>query len=135
MAEKLVGKWKCIENENMDEFLKKLGVGFMIRKVGASLKPTVTITFEKGEWIIKSETSVKNTVNTFKIDEEKDEELPDGKKVRSTTTLEGNKMIHTQRNNGTIVCIITREIDGTDQQIVILNADGVQARRVFKRID
>jgi hypothetical protein len=33
MVDNLVGKWKCISNENMNEFLEKMNVGFMVRKV------------------------------------------------------------------------------------------------------
>ena len=33
MVDLLNGEWKCVEVENFDEFLKKLGVGFMARKI------------------------------------------------------------------------------------------------------
>ncbi len=153
MVDNLVGKWKCISNENMNEFLEKMNVGFMVRKVitkkeyyflyynnfnfkiAANMKPTLTITFNNGVWTIKSEATVKTTVHTFEVDKEFEEETPDGKKVKSSATISGQKMIHTQLDkNGNINCIISREVDKSGQQIVIFHKDGVEGKRVFERV-
>ena len=135
MAEKLIGKWKCVSTENFDEFMKKLGVGFMARKVGASLKPNLTIEFDKNEnkWLIRSETSVKTTTHSFLMNVEFEEEMVNGMIVKSVSSLSGNKMIHTQRDNDKVVCVITREVDNNDNQIVIFKAGDIEAKRVFKR--
>ena len=133
MVDNLVGKWKCVSNENMSEFLEKMGIGFLIRKLASNAKPSNTITFNNGVWTIKSESALKTSVHTFEIDKEFEEEMPDGKKVKSTAKISGRNMIHVQRDNGNILCTISREIDENGQQIVIYEKDGVKAKRVFER--
>ena len=136
MTDALVGRWKCVEVENFDDFLKILGVGFIARKVGASLKPTVTISYNKSDnkWQIDSESSAKNTSISFEIGKEFEEESPDGsKKIKSLATIEGNKMVQTQTEGGKIFCVVTREVNEKNEQVVLFKADQVVAKRVFKR--
>ena len=138
MAEKFVGKWKLSSSENFDEFMKKLGVGFVMRKLGNSLKPTLLIQYggEIGDnrWKITSVTSIKSTSICFELNKEFDEETHDGIKVKSIVTLEpANKLVHTQRENGKLLCSFTRFINENGEQIVILKADDIEAKRVFHR--
>jgi fatty acid-binding protein 3 len=135
MANELIGNWKCVSNENFDEFLKKLGVGFMPRKIGSNLKPNIKIEFNQAEnkWSILSESSVKTSSISFEINKEFEEETFDGKKVKSTASLDGSKMVHTQIENGKVLCIVTREVNSNGEQVVILKADDVIAYRIFQR--
>ena len=135
MVEKLVGKWKLSSSENFDEFMKKLGVGFMLRKLGNTLKPSLTIEFENGSnrWTMTSESTFKTTSVSFEINKEFDEETPDGRKVKSTVTIDGSKLVHTQRQDGKVICIMLREVDSNGDQICILKADDVEAKRVYRR--
>ena len=135
MAEKFLGKWKLSSSENFDEFMKKLGVGFVMRKLGNSLKPSLTIEYNEVEnkWKITSVTSFKSLSICFELNKEFDEELHDGRKVKSTVTLEGNKLVHTQRQNGQVFCTFIRDINQNGEQVVILRADDVEAKRVFHR--
>lgn len=38
MAEKFVGKWKLVESDNFDEYMKQVGVSFITRKAASALK-------------------------------------------------------------------------------------------------
>jgi hypothetical protein len=38
MAEKFIGKWKNIESENFNDYLKEVGVGFATRTAAAAIK-------------------------------------------------------------------------------------------------
>jgi hypothetical protein len=93
MANELIGNWKCVSTENFDEFLKKLDIGFMLRKIANSLKPNLKIEFNKSDnkWNITTEASVKTSSVSFEINKEFDEGTQDGKTVQTTVTLEGNK--------------------------------------------
>jgi hypothetical protein len=42
-ADKFVGHWTLLESENFDEYLKFVGVGYLQRKMAATVKPTVDI--------------------------------------------------------------------------------------------
>ena len=132
--EKLVGKWKLSSSENFDEFMKKLGVGFVMRKLGNSMKPTLLIeNIGENRWKITSITSIKSTSIYFELDKEFDEETHDGRKVKSIVIAEQDSIVHSQRENGKLLCSFTRFINQNGEQVVILKADNVEARRVFHR--
>jgi len=39
----LVGTWRLEKSENFEEYMKAVEVGFMMRKLGATVKPNVII--------------------------------------------------------------------------------------------
>ena len=45
MATNLLGEWKLITSENFDALMKELGVGYVTRKIGNSMKPNVKVEF------------------------------------------------------------------------------------------
>lgn len=112
MLDTMVGEWKLTSSENFDEVMKALGVGLMTRKIGAATKPNVRLEKNGDEWTFTTVSTLKTTAIKFKLNEEFDEETIDGRKVRTTITLEGDKLVQTQRDrdNNNIVCVITREI-------------------------
>jgi fatty acid-binding protein 7 len=71
----------------------------MTRKLGVAVTPTVELTQEAdGKLTLSSKSSFKNVSITFNLGEEFDEITPDGRKVRSLVTVDGNKLIQTQKN-------------------------------------
>merc|ERR1719154_316212 len=46
MADKIIGTFNLTESEGFDEFMKALGVGMVMRKMGNTIKPSVTFTLE-----------------------------------------------------------------------------------------
>ncbi len=69
----------------------------MLRQVGNSVYPTVELTKNGDEYQFSTSSTFKNTVITFKVGEEFDEETLDGRKIKSVITFDGNKMIHDQK--------------------------------------
>lgn len=61
-----------------------------------SVTPTVQMTLEGDVYTFHTFSSFKNSSSSFKLDEEFDEETPDGRTVRSIITLDGAKMVHRQ---------------------------------------
>lgn len=59
-----------------------LGVNYMMRKLGATEKPTLHITKKGNIWSIKTTTTFKTTEFTFAFDEEFQETTTDGRKVK-----------------------------------------------------
>lgn len=111
MADTFLGEWKLISSENFDEVMKELGVGFMTRKVGGAMKPNVRFEKNGDDWTFTTTSTLKTTVLKFKIGEEFEEETIDGRKVQSTFTQDGDKLVQTQKDkDGKVVCVITREI-------------------------
>lgn len=94
------------------------GVGMLTRKLGNSVTPVVELTKTDDKYSFSSNSAFKNTSITFKLDEEFDEETPDGRKVKSTITQEGNKLLHTQKSDK-LVTTILREFEPDQLKMVI----------------
>jgi hypothetical protein len=60
-----VGKWDFESSENFEEYMKALGVGFATRKIGANVKPTYHISQEGNTWVIRMESTFKNSEIKF----------------------------------------------------------------------
>jgi len=115
MPEVFEGKaYKMTESQNFDDYMKALGVGFVLRKIGNSVTPTVELKKEGDQYTLVTSSTFKTSTISFKLGEEFDEETLDGRKVKSTVTLDGDKFIHKQ--SGTPESTIVREF--TDKELV-----------------
>jgi len=120
-------------SENFDEYMKAVEVGFMTRKIGAIAKPSVTVSVEGDTWSIVSATSLTTHVNKFQLGVEFEETTPDGRKVQTTFTLDGDgKLIQSQV--GKVDSVITRELqDNGATMICTCVAKDITCKRVYKR--
>lgn len=97
---------------------KFAGIPAASRKVAATVQPIVEIVQESdGKLTLSSSSPFKNISITFNLGEEFDEITPDGRKVKSIITLEGNKLIQIQKNGKESVTI--REF--TPEQVNMVN--------------
>jgi fatty acid-binding protein 3 len=111
MAASLVGDWKLVSSENFEELMKELGVGLVMRKLGNTTKPNVKFSQKGDEWTMNTTSAVKSQLINFKLNEEVEETTMDGRVVKTTFTLDGNKLVQTQKDkDGNLSCVITREI-------------------------
>ncbi|XP_058791326.1 fatty acid-binding protein, muscle isoform X1 [Phymastichus coffea] len=129
MPEFLGKKYKLATSENFDELMKALGVGLVTRKMGAAVSPVVEVTEKDGEYTMKTQSTFKNSEIKFRLGEEFNEETPDGRKVKSIITLDGNKMTHIQKGDKDTV--IEREFTPTEMKAV-MKVDDVVCTRVYK---
>ena len=53
------GNYTQTYNENYDEFLKALNVGFLLRKAAQASTPVMSISEEAGNWTMTTKTIVK----------------------------------------------------------------------------
>lgn len=128
--EEILGKkYKLSSSENFDDFMKALGVSIVTRKMGATVNPVVELTESDGVYTLKTTSPFKNSEIKFKLGEEFDEETPDGRKVKSVCTLEGNKLIQVQK--GDKETTIEREYTPTEMKAV-MKVDDIVCTRVYK---
>lgn len=107
--------------------LVQTGVGFMLRKIGARVTPTIELKKNPDDTYTLSTTSTfKNTDITFKLGEEFDEETLDGRNVKSVVTLEGNTLI--QKQGGEKPSTITRVFTDKDMTATMTVGDVVCTR-------
>ncbi|XP_055296546.1 probable fatty acid-binding protein [Sitodiplosis mosellana] len=116
MPEVWEGKaYKLTESKNFDEYMKALGVGFVLRKLANSAKSTIELKKEGDQYTLVMSSTVRTFSISFKLGEEFEEQTMDGRKVKSTVTLEGDKFIHKQE--GTPSSITIREF--TEKELIV----------------
>ncbi|KAL0267018.1 UNVERIFIED_CONTAM: hypothetical protein PYX00_009403 [Menopon gallinae] len=123
--------YKLSTSENFDEYMKAIGVGAIMRKMGNVVTPTVTLTEKDGLYTFTTSSTFKTTVIVFKPDEEFEEETADGRKVKSVVHFEGPVMTHIQRGEKTTT--ITREFSDELLKVVMVVGD-VKCTRVYEKI-
>ncbi|XP_055955349.1 fatty acid-binding protein homolog 5 isoform X1 [Patella vulgata] len=94
---KLLGHWKLDKSENFDEYMKSMGVSYVLRKVGNSITSYEEIRQNGDEWEILVTSTFKNQTLKFKLGEEFDENTIDGRHVKSTFTLEDGALVQIQK--------------------------------------
>ncbi|TMW50136.1 hypothetical protein DOY81_004761 [Sarcophaga bullata] len=124
-------KYKLDKSENFDEYMKELGVGMVLRKMGNSVTPTVELKKDGDVYTFTTSSTFKTSSITFKLGEEFDEETLDGRKVKSVCTMDGNKLVQEQK--GDKPSTIVREF--TDSELITtLTIGDVKSVRVYKAI-
>ncbi|XP_076453036.1 sodium/calcium exchanger regulatory protein 1-like [Babylonia areolata] len=130
MADFAVGTWNLNHTENFDEYMKAVGVGMVMRKLGGTLRPTQEISVDGDTWDIKTITTFKSSELKFTLNEPFEETTVDGRKVTTTVRLEGQKLIQDQKGNPD--SLITREFDGS-KMTMTLTAKGVSCTRIYHK--
>ena len=137
MEEKAKGKYERVSEEQYDDFLKALGVNFMLRKAATVSTPVMEVSELGGVWSIKTSTSLKAMELNFKIGEVFDETTPDGREVSAMVTLEGNKFIseQTAKKSGQKSTKTVREFTGSEciVTMTIIGSDLVCVQK-FKKL-
>merc|ERR1712116_4240 len=103
----ITGTYTQVSCEKYEEFLKALGVGFILRKAALASTPVMTISEEGGNWTMVTKTAV---------------------------TLEGNTMTTTQNATkaGEKNVVVVREFN--DEGLTYkATCDGVTSTQKFKR--
>lgn len=103
----------------------------VLRKVGMSTNPTCYLIKEGDEYSYHTDSTFKNSVFKFKPGVEFENETLDGRKVLTTITLEGNKMIQIEK--GEKKSEIIREFNDTEM-IAVCTYDSVTSKRWYKAV-
>merc|ERR1712098_346171 len=131
------GKYERVSADKYEDLLKELDVNFLLRKAATASTPVVEISEEGGVWNIKQSTTLKTIELKFKLDEEFDESTPDGREVVSKVSLEGGKIVCTQKakKEGVKSTKSIRELVGDELVYTIIVEDsGLTAVQKFKRV-
>ncbi|XP_074128951.1 fatty acid-binding protein, intestinal isoform X2 [Sminthopsis crassicaudata] len=127
------GTWKVDRNENYDQFMEKMGINMVKRKLAAHDNLKITIT-QTGNKMTVHESSTFRTVDIeFEFGVNFSYSLADGTELHGSWNLEGNKLVGRFKrvDNGNELNAV-REIVG-DELIQTYTYQGVEAKRIFKR--
>merc|ERR1712107_91980 len=82
----VTGSYTQTSNEGYEDFLKKLNVGFILRKAAMASTPVMTIAEDGGNWTMITKTTVKSIELRFRLVEEFEETTTDGRKCKNKVT-------------------------------------------------
>ena len=87
-VQQLVGRWRLVESKGFDEYMKEVGVGMALRKVGAMAKPDCIITSDGKNLSIKTESTLKQ--HSFPVNWERSLKRPQlmAERLRLSATLQ-----------------------------------------------
>jgi len=137
LSQQFLGKWQLISSENFDKYMEVVGVNPLARTFGNAAKPILDITLENGKYKVVTEIHGFRTVTyEFVLNKEFDELTPDGRFMKSTFRLrKDGKLMQFQRKISPHDkdSKFTRSIEG-NKLIVICEAEGVKATRIYERV-
>ncbi|CAF3307238.1 unnamed protein product [Rotaria sp. Silwood2] len=91
--ESLIGTWDHVRSENLDDFLKEVGVPMLIRMMATRSNPRVVISEKDGVWTIRTETILKTQTTTFTPGVEFTDTTPGGQQVQTLIVFENGTWI------------------------------------------
>ncbi|XP_060537901.1 fatty acid-binding protein 5-like [Pantherophis guttatus] len=131
--EAFLGKWSLVSSEGFEDYMKELGVGMAMRKMGNMAKPDIIISKNGDTFTVRTESTFKTSEFSFKLDEKFDENTIDGRKTQTLISLNDNNVLtQTQQWDGKETTI-TRKIDD-GKLIVECDFNGVKCTRVYKKL-
>ncbi|XP_049452925.1 fatty acid binding protein 7, brain, a [Epinephelus fuscoguttatus] len=131
MVDAFCATWKLVDSQNFDDYMKALGVGFATRQVGNVTKPTVVISQDGDKVVVKTLSTFRNTEIAAKLGEEFDETTPDDRHVKSTFTMEGDKLVQVQKWDDKETKFVREIKDG--KMVATLTYEGVSAVRTYEK--
>ncbi|XP_029911689.1 retinoid-binding protein 7a [Myripristis murdjan] len=133
MPSSLCGTWDMVSNVNLEGYMITLGISCYLRKIAQKLKQRKVIEQQGDLYIIKTISTFRNYVFSFKVGQEFEEFTQglDNRHVKSLVTWEGNKLVCQQigekKNRGW-----THWIE-EDKLHLELYCEGQVCKQVFKK--
>ncbi|ESO94070.1 hypothetical protein LOTGIDRAFT_175527 [Lottia gigantea] len=137
MAAALNGKWEIYSSENFENFMKAIGVTpenieKATKALDANSKLTHEISGSGNSWSIKTTTIMGEKEIKFNLGEEFSTATLDGRPVKVTFTLEGDKLVEVQKGDG-FESRNERSVSG-GELVAIMSGNGVSCTRKYKKI-
>ncbi|CAD5208470.1 unnamed protein product [Bursaphelenchus xylophilus] len=133
----LLGEWKLESSENFDEYLKEIGISYLLRKAGSATKPNLEMSYDGETFHVKVTSTFKNGEWHFKLGEKTKQKTIDGRDFYVVAELtEDGKIIEHQSNvegDKSVPSLITRWVDENGKLIAICKANNVEGKRVYVR--
>lgn len=117
-------------DENFDKVLETLGLSSWKRSLAQIAQPSIELNrLDDGRYTLTTNTVFNQIVTKFRLDEEFDDESPDGREVRSMFVQDKNLLLHIERGDKTLY--VLHEFSA-DEVRVTLTVDRVSSVRIYK---
>ncbi|XP_052075153.1 fatty acid-binding protein, heart-like [Mytilus californianus] len=127
----LVGTWKYVSADKLEEYMQATGVPENLREVARKNQPTMEISQNGDNWSIKTIVGDKIKDSTFTIGQEFQSTSLIGQPLKCVVTMDGDKMVETQKEGANEV-IVTRSVSG-DELVSTMSFGSVTATVRFKK--
>lgn len=85
-----IGVWNHEKSENVDEFLKAMGVGSVKRKMATAMNPSFTVELDGNKLVIHTKVLMKSKRTVIEFGVERTEQNPlDGTNMQVVDTMDG----------------------------------------------
>ncbi|KAM9198352.1 fatty acid-binding protein 5 [Dugong dugon] len=131
--QQLVGRWRLANTKGFDEYMKELGVGLTLRKMGSVAKPDCIITCDGKNLTIKSESSLKTTQFSCNLGEKFQETTADGRKTQTVCNFIDGVLVQHQEWDGKESTITRKLQDG--KLVVECVINNVSCVRIYEKVE
>ncbi|KAI5937406.1 Fatty acid-binding protein 5 [Manis javanica] len=111
--QEFVGTWLLVESKGFDEYMKEVGVGMALRKVGAMAKPDCIISSDGKNLTIKTESTLKTSQFSCNLGEKFEETTADGRKTQTVCNFANGALVQHQEWDGKERTVTRKLRDGT----------------------
>jgi len=130
----ICGKYELTSSEHFDDYLKAVGVNFILRKLATTVEwASVEITRDGDLYMMKTTTAVKSAELKFKLGEPFKEHTMDGRDVETTFVLDGNVLMQTQHDGKNNLDTSTERVFNGDELVTTLRCKDVASVRKYKK--
>ncbi|XP_010900268.1 fatty acid-binding protein, intestinal [Esox lucius] len=128
------GTWKIDRSENYERFMEQMGINMVKRKLAAHDNLKINLEQTGNKFVVKETSAFRTLDIEFTLGVTFEYALADGTMLSGTWTMESDilKGTFTRKDNGKVLNT-TRTIVG-DELIQSYSYDGVEAKRIFKRV-
>eukprot|EP00914_Ancora_sagittata_P018469 GHVO01036566.1.p1 GENE.GHVO01036566.1~~GHVO01036566.1.p1 ORF type:complete len:137 (+),score=33.42 GHVO01036566.1:83-493(+) len=135
MAAAFVGTWKLVASENFDEYMKGCGVSLLVRKTANALSPSQVIAVDGDKITIKTVSTFKNTEVSFTLGQEFEETTADGRKMKTTYRMDGDKLVADLKptKDSDTPSTYTRELTAANDMTMTLTVKDVVCLRKYTK--
>ena len=133
----IVGRYRLLKTENFDEFMKKLGVGLVKRKLANSVSPqNVILVNDDGSYTVRTESTVRTTELNFSLGVPFKEETLDGRITLTTATRIGNVLSLDQQGDSAKNELSSKQIRdfNGDKMLMSLIVEDIVCLRHYEKV-
>lgn len=117
-------------DENFDKVLETLGLSSWKRSLAQIAQPSIELNrLDDGRYTLTTNTVFNQIVTKFRLDEEFDDESPDGREVRTMFVQDKNLLLQIERGDKTLY--VLHEFSA-DEVRVTLTVDRISSVRIYK---